>query len=121
MPQIQLKLNQFKKIRSSIAILIYKCTIFPVIEYAGFIQDQGIICIYKALQKLQNQGLLIPHNQHILPDDQRDSSETLHRNSLIITIHSLKAHFIDVWLNEIISLPSYLAILMARTVMYENF
>ena len=68
MSQVQLKLNQLRKIRSFInkraAILIYKCTILPVVEYADFIQDQGIIYINKAIQKLQNQGLLIAHNQH---------------------------------------------------------
>ena len=83
--QAQLKLSQFRKIRSFVnkraAILIYKCTILPVLEYADFIQDQGIAYINKAIQKLQNQGLLIAYNQHILPYDQRDSSEVLHRNS----------------------------------------
>ena len=83
--QVQLKLSQFRKIRNFVtkksAILIYKCTILPMIEYADFIQDQGIIYINKDIQKLQNYGLLIAHNQHILPYDRRDSSETLHRNS----------------------------------------
>ena len=82
--QVHLKLSQFRKIRCFInrkaAILIYKCTILPVLEYADFIQDQGVAYVNKAIQKLQNFGLLIAHNQHILSFDQRDSSETLHRN-----------------------------------------
>ena len=46
---VQLKLNHFKKIRNFInkkaAILIYKCTILPILEYADFLFDQGIIYI----------------------------------------------------------------------------
>ena len=98
--QIQLKLNQFKKIRKFInkraAILIYKCTILPVMEYADFIQEQRIIYINKPLQKFQNQGLSIAHNQHILPYDQRDSSETLHRNSrLVRLVHRRRLHLLQ--------------------------
>ena len=98
--QVHLKLSQFRKIRSFInnkaAILIYKCTILPVLEYADFIQDQGIIYINKAIQKLQNLGLLIAHNQHILPYDQRDSSETLHRNSKMSRlVHRRKLHLLQ--------------------------
>ena len=100
MSQVQLKLNQFRKIRIFInkraAILIYKCTILPVMEYADFIQDQGINYINKAIQKLQNQGLLIAHNQHILPYDQRDSSETLHRNGrLSRLVHRRRLHLLQ--------------------------
>ena len=82
--RVQLKLSQFRKVTNFInrkaSILIYKCTILPVLEYANFIQDQGIAYVNKAIQKLQNFGLLIANNQHILLLDQRDSSETLHRN-----------------------------------------
>ena len=95
MSQIQLKLNQFKFINKRAAVLIYKCTILPVKEYADFVQDQGIN-INKALQKLQNQGMLIAHNQHILPYDQRDSSETLHRNvRLVRLVHLRRLHFLQ--------------------------
>ena len=45
--------------------LIYKCTILPVLEYADFVQDQNINYTNKALQKLQNSGLSIAHDQHI--------------------------------------------------------
>ena len=98
--QVHLKLSQFRKIRSFInkkaAILIYKCTILPVIEYADFIHDQGIMYINKAIQKLQNHGLLIAHNQHILPYDRRDSSDTLHRNSrLSRLVHRRKLHLLQ--------------------------
>ena len=76
--------------------MIYKCTILPVLEYADFIYDQGIIYINKATQKLQNLGLLIAHNQHILPYDQRDSSETLHRNSKMSRlVHRRKLHLLQ--------------------------
>ena len=90
----------FRKIRSLInkraAKLIYKCTILPVLEYADFIYDQGIIYINKATQKLQNLGLLIAHNQHILPHDQRDSSEMLHRNSKMSRlVHRRKLHLLQ--------------------------
>ena len=77
--QVNLKLSQFKKIRVFVtkkaAILIYKRTILPVIEYADFLQDQGIVFVNKAIQKLQNRGLLIAHNQHILPYDQNKKKE----------------------------------------------
>ena len=46
-----------------------------------------------AIQKLQNFGLLIAYNQHMLPYDQRDSSETLHRNCRMPRlIHRRKLH-----------------------------
>ena len=65
-------------------------------EYADYVHDQGINYINKALQKLQNQGLLIAHNQHILPYDQRDSSETLHRNSrLVRLVHRRRLHLLQ--------------------------
>ena len=98
--RIQLKLNQFKKIRKFInnraSSLIYKCTLLPALEYADFIQDQGIVYINKTLQKIENQGLQIAYNQHILPYDQRDSSETLHRKSrLFRLIHQRKLHLLQ--------------------------
>ena len=44
---VQSKLSHFRKIRYFItkkaAILIYKCTILPILEYADFIYDQGIV------------------------------------------------------------------------------
>ena len=96
----QLKLSHFRKIRRFIdrkaAILIYKCTVLPILEYADFIQDQGINYINKAIQKLQNFGLLIAHNQHILPYDQRDSSEALHRNSKVFRlVHRRRLHLLQ--------------------------
>ena len=98
--QVHFKLNQFIKIRCFItkkaAILIYKCTILPVLEYADFIQDQSIAYVNKAIQKLQNYGLLIAYNQHILPFDQRDSSETLHRNCRMSRlIHRRRLHLLQ--------------------------
>ena len=98
--QVQLKLSQLRKIRGLVnkkaAILIYKCTILPVIEYADFLQDQGIVYINKAIQKLQNLGLLRAHNQYILSFNQRDSSETLHRNSILSRlVHRRKLHLLQ--------------------------
>ena len=98
--QVHLKLSQFRKIRCFInrkaAILIYKCTILPVLEYADFIQDQGVAYVNKAIQKLQNFGLLIAHNQHMLSFDQRDSSETLHRNSRMSRlVHRRSLHLLQ--------------------------
>ena len=65
------KLTHFRRIRCLInlkaALLIYKCTILPVIKYADFVQDQGVVYINKSVQKLQNFGLSIAFNQHILP------------------------------------------------------
>ena len=64
-------------------------------EYADFIQDQGVAYVNKAVQKLQHFGLLIVHNQHILPYYQRDSSETLHRNAkLFRLVHRRNIHLL---------------------------
>ena len=98
--QVNLKLNQFRKIRCFLnkkaGILIYKCTILPVIEYVDFLQDQGILYVNKAIQKLQNFGLLIAYNQHILPFNQRDSSDTLHRNSKMFRlVHRRELHLLQ--------------------------
>ena len=97
---VNLKLTHFRRIRGFInlkaAILIYKCTILPVLEYADFVQDQNINYTNKALQKLQNSGLSIAHDQHILPFNRRDSSETLHRKSNVFRlIHRRKIHLLN--------------------------
>ena len=87
---VQNKLTHFRRIRCFINIkaakLIYKCTILPIMEYADFVQDQGVSFINKAIQKLQNYGLSIVFNQHILPFQQRDSSETLHRKCCVFRL-----------------------------------
>ena len=58
---VQSKLSHFKKIRffltKKAAILVYKCAILPLLEYADFICDQRIAYVNKSLQKLQNMGL----------------------------------------------------------------
>ena len=65
-------------------------------EYADFIQDQGVAYVNKAIQKLQNFGLLIAHNQHMLSFDQRDSNETLHRNSRMSRlVHRRSLHLLQ--------------------------
>ena len=45
------------------ALMFYKGTILPIIEYADFVFDFNIKC------------------QHFLPYDQKDSTETLHRQA----------------------------------------
>ena len=72
---LQLKLLHFRRIRryltTKAAILVYKCTILPLMEYADFICDQGIAYVNKSTQKLQNMGSSIAFNQHILPMPRR--------------------------------------------------
>ena len=82
---INFKVTHFKRIRRFITtkatVLIYKYTILPVLEYADFIVDQGIASQNKALQKVQNLCLLIINNQHFFKFNERDSTESLHRNA----------------------------------------
>ena len=98
---LQLKLLHFRRIRRYLtkkkaAILVYKCTILPLMEYADFICDQGIAYVNKSTQKLQNMGLSIAFNQHILPYAQRDSSDLLHRQSKMVRlIHRRKLHLLQ--------------------------
>ena len=93
------KLLHFRRIRSLInqktALLVYKCTILPVIEYADFIQDQGVVYINKSVQKLQNFGLSIAFNQHRLRYYDLDSSETLHINAKVFRlVHRRNSHLL---------------------------
>ena len=97
---INFKVTHFKRIRKfitrSAAELIYKCTILPVLEYADFIVDQGILYINKALQKIQNFCLLIINNQHFLKFNERDSTEDLHRNTKMFRlIHRRRMHLLQ--------------------------
>ena len=89
----------FQKIRryinTSTAIIIYKSTILPIIEYADFIYDRNIKYINKRFQTLQNQGLYIAYNQHILTCDMKESTETLHRNAKMYRlIHRRRLHLL---------------------------
>ena len=100
MANVNAKLAHFRKIRyyltNRAAILIYKCTILPLLEYADFICDQGLIYINKSIQKLQNLGLSIAFNQHVIPYDQRDSSDFLHRQSgTFRLVHRRKLHLLQ--------------------------
>ena len=56
-------------INEKAALWIYKCTILLFIEYADFIQDQGVVYINKLVSKHQNLGLLVlvAFEQHRLP------------------------------------------------------
>ena len=97
---VNFKITHFKRIRKyitkSAAEVIYKCTILPILEYADFILDQGILYINKALQKIQNLCLLIVHGQHTLQYNERDSTETLHRNSKMFRlIHRRRIHLLQ--------------------------
>ena len=89
--RVNLKILFFKKIRKYIdvtmAITIYKSTILPIIEYADFVYDHNIKYVSKKLQTLQNQGLNVVYNQHILPYTQRESTETLHRNAKLYRLY----------------------------------
>ena len=86
--RVNLKVLFFKKIWKYIdvtmAITIYKSTILPIIEYADFVYDRNIKYVSKKLQTLQNQGLNVVYNQHILPYTHRESTETLHSNHSFI-------------------------------------
>ena len=97
---VNYKISHFKRIRKFItkmaAELIYKCTILPILEYADFIIDQGVEYVNNALQKIQNQCLLIVHNQHFLKFNERDSTETLHRNTKIFRLaHRRRIHLLQ--------------------------
>ena len=98
--RVNYKLTFFKKIRSyldvSTAVTIYKSTILPIIEYADFVHDHNIKYVSKKLQTLQNQGLRVSQNQHIMPFAQRDSTEVLHRNAKIYRLyHRRKLHLLS--------------------------
>ena len=69
------------------AITIYKSTILPIIEYADFVYDRNIKYVSKKLQTLQNQGLNVVYNQHILPYTHRESTETLHSNAKLYRLY----------------------------------
>ena len=97
---VNYKISHFKRIRKFItkmaAELIYKCTILPILEYADFIIDQGVAYVNNALQKIQNQCLLLVHNQHFLKFNERDSTETLHRNTKVFRLaHRRRIHLLQ--------------------------
>ena len=83
--RVNLKISYFRKIRyymtQEAALMLYKGTILPIIEYADFVFDFNIKYINRKLQTLQNNALYIVFNQHFLPYDQKDSTETLHRQA----------------------------------------
>ena len=89
--RVNLKISFFKKIRRYIdikmAATIYKSMILPIIEYADFVYDHSIKYVDKKLQTLQNQGLSVVYNQHILPFAQQDSIEILHCNAKLYRLY----------------------------------
>ena len=101
---VNYKLMFFKKIRQFItteaAIIIYKGTILPIIEYADFIFDYNIKYTNKKIQSLQNQGLYTVFNQHYLSYDQREPTEILHRRANIVRLdHRRKLHILSFLFN----------------------
>ena len=97
---VNFKVTHFKRIRKfttrSAAEMIYKCTILPVLEYGDFTLDQGVAYINKTLQKIQNFCLLIVNNQHFLKFNERDSTETLHRNTKMFRlVHRRRLHLLQ--------------------------
>ena len=91
MNHVQMKLNYFANIRcflnNEAALLIYKTTILPLIEYADYIIDQHIKYVNNQLQNLQNRGLRIALNQHIKRYDERITTEEMHRAARIPTLY----------------------------------
>ena len=96
---INYKLVFFKKIRKYITVdaakMIYKGTILPVLEYADFVFDYGIKYVNKKWQTLQNQGLYIVFDQHYMPYELKDSTETIHKDANLIRLdHRRKIHML---------------------------
>ena len=80
---VQSKLTLFAKIRvfltTTAAETVYKTMILPLLDYADFLYDQGIIYSNKKLQRLQNRGLRIIYNQHLKKYDDQLSMDVLHQ------------------------------------------
>ena len=104
--RVNLKMIYFKKIRPFLtlysALLVYKCTILPILEYADFVYDFDIKYLNKKLQTIQNSGLYIVFNQHYLPYDMKESTETLHRRAGIYRLdHRRKIHMLTFMYNYV--------------------
>ena len=100
MNRIILKICYLRKIRSLLtqkaALLIYKCTTLPILEYTDFIYDFNIKYVNKKLQTIQNTGLYIVFNQHQLPYDMKESTETIHRNAKLFRLaHRRRLHMLS--------------------------
>ena len=98
--RVNLKLSYFRKILAFMtlesALLLYKGTILPILEYADFVHNFNIKYINKRLQTVQNTGLYIVFNQHALTYDLKDSTETIHRNaSLFRLAHRRMIHMVS--------------------------
>ena len=83
-------------------LLIYKCTILPILEYVDFVYDFSIKYVNKKLQTIQNTGLYIVYNQLYLPYDVKDSTETLHRKARIYRLSHRR------WLHMLSYIYSYI-------------
>ena len=82
---VQSKLTLFSKIRSFLTVkaaeTVYKSLFLPIIEYADFLYDQGVLYSSNQLQLLQNHGLRIIYNQHIRKYNDRVSTDELHKKA----------------------------------------
>ena len=104
--RINLKISYLRKIRKYMtidsALLLYKGTILPILEYADFVYDIDIKYINKRLQTIQNTGLYIVFNQHIETYDLKDSTEAIHRRAGLYRLkHRRKMHMISFIYNYI--------------------
>ena len=104
--RVNLKINYFKKIRlyltQEAALMVYKCTILPILEYVDFVYDFGIKYVNKKLQTIQNTGLYIVYNQYYLPYDVKESTETLHRRARVSRLsHRRRIHMLSFIYNYI--------------------
>ena len=58
---------------------VYKTMILPLLDYADFLYDQGILYSNKQLQRFQNRGLRIIYNQHLKKYYDQLSTDVLHQ------------------------------------------
>ena len=104
--RVNLKVNYFKKIRTFMtldsALLLYKGTILPILEYADFVYDFNIKYISKRIQTIQNTGLYVVYNQHILPYDVKDSTEAIHRRASVYRLAHRR------WIHMILYIYNYI-------------
>ena len=104
--RVNLKICYFRKIRPLLtkeaAILIYKCTILQILEYADFVYDFNIKYNCKRLQTIQNTGLYVALDQYKLLYDEKDYTETLHRNVKLARLsHRRNLHMLSFVYNYI--------------------
>ena len=104
--RVNLKISYFRKVRmyltEEVALLIYKCTILPILEYVDFVYDFDIKYVNKKLQTIQNSGLYIVYNQHFLPYNEKESTEILHRRARIFRLSHRR------WMHMLLFIYNYI-------------